>query len=437
MAVESGKSETYGDKDAATILKAARIAAGFRSAAAAAAHFGWSADTLRGHESGARNISEIDAEKYAASFGVSVRQLLKADESGKSETYGDKDAATILKAARIAAGFRSAAAAHFGWSADTLRGHESGARNISEIDAEKYAASFGVSVRQLLNPEVRLSRKAAQNLEKLRAGEARKVKDQRKRVGKRLRLARIVRGFPTLTSAAIFLGASRGTINNHETGANGLSERVAEAYGQAYGIEMSWLLRGTLPSGLGGEIDRTLAGSRGTDLEVLAKTLPTIPMLNPPNASSIQMLFLEAVSRSISAREGDGERLYEVDLADIAQLRQIHSAPSSRAWELPSGLLSKLIGSNAADVVVLAIPRHDPNWEIGDRLFVDRSKRDVSSGGLFAYLVDGLRIEKYHRGQPPLTYDPEALIGKVVASFASHRDEPPEMTEARRRLLPF
>lgn len=362
-----------------------------------------------------------------------------ADEFRKSETYGDKDAATILKAARIAAGFRSAAAAaaHFGWSADTLRGHESGARRISEDDAKKYATSFGVEMRQLLKPPGHLSRRTAQNLEKLKAGEAQKVRDQRKRVSQRLRLARIVRGFPTLTSAASYLDAPRGTVNNHETGANGLSERVAEAYGQAYGIEVGWLLRGVLPSGLGVEIDRALATARASDLKALAEVLPATPMRSSPDVSRIRILFNDAISRT--AREGDGERLYEVDVTDIEKLRQVHSVPSNRAWELPSGLLSKLIGSNASDVVVLAIPRDDANRVLGDRLFVDRSKRDVSSGGLFAYLLDGgkLEIVKYLRGQPALFHDPEALIGKIVASFASHRDEPPEMTEARRRLLPF
>jgi hypothetical protein len=363
-----------------------------------------------------------------------------ADESRR--TYGDKDAATLLKAARVAAGFRSAAAAavHFGWSADTLRGHESGTRSISEDDAKKYSASFGMEVRQLLKPPSHLSRKTAQNLEKLKAGEAQKVKDQRKRVSQRLRLARIVRGFPTLTSAAFYLGASRGTVNNHETGANGISERVAEAYGQAYGIEMGWLLRGTLPSGLGDEIDRALASARAGDLAVLADTLPTTPLPSSQDTSRIRILFNDATSKTVGARAGGGERLYEVDAAESDQLRQDYPVSSNRAWELPSGLLSKLIGSNAADVVVLAIPRDNPNWKLGDRLFVDRSKRDVSLGGLFAYLMEGqreLEIVKHVRGKKTFVHDPEALIGKVVASFASHRDEPPEMTEARRRLLPF
>lgn len=50
-------------------LKEARIAAGFtKSAAQAAAAFGWAQSTYRTHEAGTRTIGRDDAEKYTRAF---------------------------------------------------------------------------------------------------------------------------------------------------------------------------------------------------------------------------------------------------------------------------------------------------------------------------------------------------------------------------------
>ena len=60
----------------AEILRAARIARGFASAAEAARHFGWSEVTYTSHENGIRGIRKDAAEKYGKAFGIDPATLL-------------------------------------------------------------------------------------------------------------------------------------------------------------------------------------------------------------------------------------------------------------------------------------------------------------------------------------------------------------------------
>ncbi|MGY3607634.1 MULTISPECIES: S24 family peptidase [unclassified Bradyrhizobium] len=64
-------------------LKAARRAAGYRSAAAAASENGWPESTYRAHEGGSRTIGQDDAERYAARF-----RALGASVTGQQILYG-------------------------------------------------------------------------------------------------------------------------------------------------------------------------------------------------------------------------------------------------------------------------------------------------------------------------------------------------------------
>lgn len=66
-------------------LKAARVAAGYRSARAAALDNGWAESSYRAHEGGTRTIGVDDAEQYATRYrtkGVAA--------SGKSILFGDQ-----------------------------------------------------------------------------------------------------------------------------------------------------------------------------------------------------------------------------------------------------------------------------------------------------------------------------------------------------------
>lgn len=67
-------------------LQAVRLAAGFRSARAAAAECEWPESTYRSHENGSRRIGQDDAERYMNRFkaygakGYSARWLLFGEE---------------------------------------------------------------------------------------------------------------------------------------------------------------------------------------------------------------------------------------------------------------------------------------------------------------------------------------------------------------------
>ncbi|TCP36533.1 helix-turn-helix transcriptional regulator [Sphingomonas sp. BK235] len=64
----------------ASRLRAARKAAGFKSASAAARHFDWSEGAYRHHENGTRPFSAVQATLYGRSFSVAPSWLLALDE---------------------------------------------------------------------------------------------------------------------------------------------------------------------------------------------------------------------------------------------------------------------------------------------------------------------------------------------------------------------
>jgi Helix-turn-helix domain len=98
-------------------LKAARKAAGFPTAAAAAAHFGWSVARYRSHESGIRSFGAEDLKRYAKAFGVKKDQLTFPDQrvisaqllrTRKRADDQRREVAMRLRVARILRGYQSA-----------------------------------------------------------------------------------------------------------------------------------------------------------------------------------------------------------------------------------------------------------------------------------------------------------------------------------------
>lgn len=67
-------------------LRQARIAAGFKSASAAARQFGWGDATYRHHENGTRGYGYEQAAQYSSAFGVSTWWLLDLGV-GSSESW--------------------------------------------------------------------------------------------------------------------------------------------------------------------------------------------------------------------------------------------------------------------------------------------------------------------------------------------------------------
>ena len=76
-------------------LRRARLLAGYHTAKAAIARFGWNASTYRAHENGQNKFSAGDARSYARAFKVNVSWLLFGDPA-PSATPGDDGNKTTM-----------------------------------------------------------------------------------------------------------------------------------------------------------------------------------------------------------------------------------------------------------------------------------------------------------------------------------------------------
>lgn len=72
----AGRAAIPWDMGASDRLKAAREAAGFKTAVEAAERFDWPPTTYYGHENGSRGITKSAAEKYARAFGIAPEAIL-------------------------------------------------------------------------------------------------------------------------------------------------------------------------------------------------------------------------------------------------------------------------------------------------------------------------------------------------------------------------
>ena len=82
----------------ADILRTARVARGFTSAAEAARHFGWHEATYTHHENGTRGIRKDVASKYARAFGLDAGTLLGL-ASGNVQLAADQGVPIVGSAA--------------------------------------------------------------------------------------------------------------------------------------------------------------------------------------------------------------------------------------------------------------------------------------------------------------------------------------------------
>lgn len=162
----------------------------------------------------------------------------------------DRLVSRALQAVRKASGFETATAAavHFGWPVSRYRSHESGTRNIPEEDLVKYSKAFRVAVKHLADPD---PKQIAHQLTELRKA----ADDARRQVARRLRCARILRGFPSALKAAAAIGVKAPTYLKHENGDNGINDEMAEFYANAFEVSRSWLQTGRFPSRLGEAVD--------------------------------------------------------------------------------------------------------------------------------------------------------------------------------------
>lgn len=158
----------FGNEEAGALLAELRRRAGFSSASAAAAAFGWSASTLSAHESARRRIAPLDAERYSWAFdcesatfqdpsraAAKLEQLRReAAPSGPTPREPSRlDVGRRLTFARRVRGFkkRSSACATFGFPRPTLTAHELGSSAIPDAQGRIYAKAYGISLDWLAN----------------------------------------------------------------------------------------------------------------------------------------------------------------------------------------------------------------------------------------------------------------------------------------------
>ncbi|EHR00188.1 hypothetical protein [Bradyrhizobium sp. WSM471] len=299
---------------------------------------------------------------------------------------------------------------------------------MSENDAQKYASAFATDVQAFIfratRGETDSERLARVKLNRAKSEDETARERRREAIAERLRFARRVRGLFTVGSATEYTGLTYRMVSTHENAINAMSERVAEAYCFGYGIKLPWLLHGSLPSGLGDQVDQIWSKRRDTsDLKELAEICQTIATpFDPPGGALVHTAFEQATAKE-SAPATAGERVYDLN--------------SESAWELPTGILSKMIGSKPDDVVVIVLDRDFGVWKSGDRVFVDSSKRDTSPGGLFALQDKSYFRSTIRRFVPGESLGGEGdwqLLGKVVATFSWHKTDD-DLRERYRDLI--
>jgi hypothetical protein len=158
-------STKVNDRTPGRALQALRIAAGFESAAAAAARYNWPASRYASHESGSRPILGDDAKRYAAAYGVEEKQLLfpPADwlkELQEKSNYDlwkrKKSRADRLACARVLASYPSYAevARKWGLKPSTYLKHEQGENALADHFIDLYSQIFGVRAEWLRSGEL-------------------------------------------------------------------------------------------------------------------------------------------------------------------------------------------------------------------------------------------------------------------------------------------
>ncbi|WP_375157913.1 helix-turn-helix transcriptional regulator [Bradyrhizobium sp. RDT46] len=305
------------------------------------------------------------------------------------QNLGIPETGQLLRLARSLAGFSSAKAAaiHFGWSEPSMRAHESGTRKIGPEDAKKYAAAFGMTAEAFSGGNA-----ARTEIERLRIGqpfqENASTEIRPAAVGARLKLARKVRGYASAYEFSVASGIVQSSYGAHEVGNSPVNERMAEAYAEALSVSARWLTRGELPTGLGEEADKMIAGTASLaslDVAYLARIATPATVFD---REKINLLVAAAKARKPAATSEEDE-VHEVEAASI--VRSPASPRRLRTWKLPKGLVTNLFGAAASDTVILVVEKPMQGLEQGDRLFVDTSRRDATAGGEFVFYGAGGR----------------------------------------------
>lgn len=314
--------------------------------------------------------------------------------------YQGGDVATRLKTARIAAGFASAGAAatKHGWGVSLYQHQESGNRAFTTSDVVRFAAAFNVPARWIVTGEGVEDRRLIETIQEASAERGR----QSRAAASRLRFCRIVRGFRSVGSAAERFGLKRSTLSNHELGATDFSAEWASVYGLAFGVRPEWLVTGTMPSGLGAEVDSYLEGVRledPDDAKVHAGALRQVsvsPATVNRDAIAQALENLEATSRKgvpASKRRAPATVMIpEVQPASLAIATTSENVGASleeakrrsaRTWGFPMDYLTNTLKADAHALVVVASGASSRPGTLGDVYVLNTAASFLNGAGTF------------------------------------------------------
>lgn len=350
----------------------------------------------------------------------------------KSRYRGNVAQANRLYAARTQAGFESgrAAALKMGFSEARLRAHETAEIGIGSEDFERYAAAFGVSIEWLKSgrgngPKINTARAAKL---KIRSGEvARRDVPLPQTAAARLRLARRLAGFASVTDAAKRHGWTRSRLSAHETGQNAISADHAREYADRFNVQPHWLATGEGPSGYSPQIQaalgKLLALHEAAESEA-RRQLPVVELPAKVSESPWDVRAEKLQLPKIKKRKRDLELLGEYEALDVAAMASDPNAhPKITAlyeWGFPAGYVQKVLKADPKRTFIIAVNNEYPFLELshGDRILIDGGDREPGEDGIFAIfhgshviLERAQDLRKQQREDRPLKRD--VVLGRL------------------------
>lgn len=290
----------------------------------------------------------------------------------------DPDQERKLRTHRLWAGFTSAkrAALALGWPVGTYVSHETGRRSADPKTIEKYLAAF-------------------ESVAKDRNHEHGKGRAQR------LLIARTLRAYGTAGEAIAKFGWRRATYYAHESGSNKIGPRQAEVYAAAFDVSDAWLLEGTLPSGMGAEVDQHLARGEGVQTLLRFASADYEPRSAPKSLSALSFEQVSIGGRdAVVVRESPWSK-------DALKLSR--ALPTGPVWVFDAELVKEVwrADSSALRLLVVNSDRLEGFARSGDRLLVDVLDRRWRPDESFVASDPGDRLSLARSSA-------DAILGRVV-----------------------
>ncbi|MDF0498252.1 helix-turn-helix domain-containing protein [Bradyrhizobium yuanmingense] len=333
----------------------------------------------------------------------------------------DPKKANRLHAARRSAGFRSAKAAALahGWSEPTYRAHETGNRYIDTSWEEVYATAFGVDLDWLRSgggegPATDPVREARFRARVEREGN--RAKKDAQEVGRRLRVARRVAGFTSVSIAADALKLKRSTLSAHEVGQNVLSADVARLYAMAFGCSANWLMTGEGPSGLPAAADAQLESLLSLHSRLESHVADVFVGLRQAlDAPRVELSSLD-YPKPRTKREVSFETVPEISPIELFKAKTEGKTPPSlpgREFGFPVGFLSTTFGCAPATGAIVTT---GPDVKVRHYLLIDRAFTANRADRFLLVRKDGrTRVLRGDDDQMPSHNSEWIVVGKICA----------------------